>query len=79
MSWSRGRIELDCGHAIGLADWDKLYVGAETFCPTHKRKRTVTRMSRIYEARPSRDFQLGVAGGGEGGRPDAGEREAGTA
>lgn len=65
MTWSSGRIELDCGHAIGIANWDKLYVGAEVFCPTDRRKSVVTEMTRVYESRPSKDFQLGLVGGGD--------------
>lgn len=73
MTWSSGRIDLDCGHAVGIADWDKLWVGASTFCPTHKRQSTVVSMSRIYEATGSRNFQLGLVGGDEG-DPEGPER-----
>lgn len=65
MAWARGRITLDCGHSIGLADWEKLWVGASTYCPADKRQATVVSMSRIYEAKPSRDFQLGTKEEGE--------------
>lgn len=57
--WARGRITLDCGHALGIADWDKLWVGASTYCPTHKRQSTVVAMSRVYEARGSKNAQFG--------------------
>ena len=63
MAWSSGRIELECGHNLGIADWDKLWVGAETYCPTCKGPKAVVHMGRIFEAKTSKDAQLGVLGG----------------
>ncbi len=63
MAWARGKIELACGHIIGIADWERLWVGAEVFCPTDKRKEAVTHMSRVYESKGSKDYQLGLVGG----------------
>lgn len=72
MAWTRGYIRLDCGHDIGTDLWDKLWVYAEVRCPQCKSKREVVKMSRVSDARPSRDFQLGVAGG-DGRAEEAGD------
>jgi DNA-directed RNA polymerase subunit RPC12/RpoP len=76
MAWSDGYVALDCGHKIGIERWDSTFVGDDVRCPQCKATRQVERMSRIYEARPSRDFSLGVtdvpdglAGATEGGPP----------
>lgn len=72
MAWSSGKITFaDCTHAVGIADWDKLWVGASTYCPACKQQRTVAHMSRVREATPSRDAQLGIRGG-EADGPKAG-------
>jgi hypothetical protein len=76
MAWSDGYIRLDCGHDIGTERWDSTLVGDDVRCPQCKATRQVERMSRIYEARPSADFSLGVthvpegsAGAAEDGPP----------
>lgn len=71
MTWEHGYIELTCGHRVGTAHWDDLWVGEKAYCPGCKGSATITRMSRVYEAKPSRNFQLGLVGGGEdGGVPE---------
>jgi len=60
MTWSRGYIELECGHRIGTAAWDTTLVGDDLRCPQCKAARPVKVMSRVQEVTGSRDFQLGV-------------------
>jgi hypothetical protein len=76
MTWENGYVRLSCGHEIGTAAWATTFVGDDVRCPQCKATRQVTRMSRIYEARGSRDFQLGLVGGDADGRPGPGEPEA---
>lgn len=80
MTWAHGYVELDCGTQIGIEKWDSLYVGAEVFCPKHRKQDEVKRMSRIFEARPSRDAQLGIREVSDGdARAGAGEADQGAA
>ena len=76
MTWENGYVRLSCGHEIGTAAWATTFVGDDVRCPQCKATRQVTRMSRIYEAKGSRDFQLGLVGGDAGGPTESGEPEA---
>lgn len=60
MTWQSGYIELDCGHRIGIEKWDDLWVGEKAYCPGCRGSAVIVRMARIYEAKGSRDFQLGL-------------------
>lgn len=81
MTWEDGYIELGCGHRVGTARWNVLWVGADEWCPICDDAKPVIRMSRVYEAKGSRNFQLGLVGGGEGGGvpEDTGGTDAGGA
>jgi hypothetical protein len=59
MKWERMTIVLSCG-CFGAGRWDDLWIGVEQDCSSHG-VQTVARMSRVYEATPSRNFSLGVA------------------
>ena len=65
MTWQHQTIRLACG-CEGVGRWDDLWVGAEQQCAKHG-ETDVVHMSRIYEARPSRNFQLGTKEEGEHG------------
>jgi len=58
MAWESVRIVLACG-CDGNVPWQDDIVGVETRCAKHGQT-YVERGSRIYEARTSRDMQLGV-------------------
>ena len=76
MTWERGYVEMACGHRVGTAHWNVLWIGADEYCPQCDEAQPVTRMSRTYEARGSRNFQLGVVGGDADGPTEPGEPEA---
>lgn len=58
MTWSSTKTTLECGCA-GVGVWDETFPGDKQACRTHGETK-VQRISRIYEARPSRDFRLGT-------------------
>jgi hypothetical protein len=61
MTWERRHIVLECGcdGNVTAKSWDDLWVGAYQLCAKHG-DTAVLRMSRVYEARPSKNFSLGV-------------------
>lgn len=67
MAWNSGYIELDCGTQVGIEKWDDTFVGDDVFCPKHRAKHMVKRMSRISETTGSRDSRLGVMSDGDAG------------
>jgi len=56
--WKHEAIVLSCGCSCAFR-WDDCYVGLEVYCPEHGDV-VVEVMHRVYEATPSKDFQLGV-------------------
>ena len=67
--WESATITLNCG-CLGNLPWTDDIVGTSAQCSKHGRVE-VEKASRIYEAKPSKDFQLSV--GRETESPDRGE------
>lgn len=63
MGWESTTILLNCG-CQGSLPWTDDIVGTSAQCDKHG-KTWVEKASRIYEAKPSRNFQLGVTVGEE--------------
>jgi len=58
MVWEHKKITLDCGCQVNIP-WSDDLVGTSAQCSKHG-EQWVEKASRIYEAKPSRNFQLGV-------------------
>jgi len=56
--WKHEDIVLSCGHSW-MGRWDDCYVGLEVTCIEHGEV-VIEVMHRVYEATPSKDFQLGT-------------------